>query len=108
MYAAFRKLFGSEGGPRCASVAVVLGADALAREVEGARAIPYAAIPHFPTSTVEGHASRLVFGCLQGKPVALMQGRFHYYEGYSMQELTFPVRVLRALGVTTRPMQRAD
>ena len=85
------------------SVAVVLGSGlgALAREVEDARAIPYAAIPHFPTSTVEGHASRFVFGCVQGTPTALMQGRFHYYEGYSMQELTFPVRVLRALGVTT-------
>jgi purine-nucleoside phosphorylase len=85
------------------SVAVILGSGlgALAREVEGVRAIPYAAIPHFPTSTVEGHASRLVFGCLQDTPLALMQGRFHYYEGYSMQELTFPIRVLRALGVTT-------
>jgi len=84
------------------SVAVILGSGlgALAREVDGAHAIPYAAIPHFPTSTVEGHASRLVFGCLHGTPVALMQGRFHYYEGYSMQELTLPVRVLRALGVT--------
>jgi len=85
------------------SVAVVLGSGlgALAREVESARVIPYAAIPHFPTSTVEGHASRFIFGCLQGTPTALMQGRLHYYEGYSMQELTFPVRVLRALGVTT-------
>lgn len=85
------------------SVAVILGSGlgALAREVEGARIIPYPAIPHFPTSTVEGHASQIVFGCLQGKPVAVMQGRFHYYEGYSMQEVTFPVRVLRALGVTT-------
>lgn len=85
------------------TVGVVLGSglSALARDLEGARAIPYAAIPHFPTSTVEGHASRLVFGRLQDTPTALMQGRFHYYEGYSMQELTFPVRVLRALGVTT-------
>jgi purine-nucleoside phosphorylase len=85
------------------SVAIVLGSGlgALAREVQDARLIPYAAIPHFPTSTVEGHASRFIFGCLQGTPTALMQGRFHYYEGYSMQELTFPVRVLRALGVTT-------
>ena len=85
------------------SVAVVLGSGlgALAREVEDARLIAYAAIPHFPTSTVEGHASRFIFGRLQGTPTAVMQGRFHYYEGYSMQELTFPVRVLRALGVTT-------
>ncbi|MBP2672366.1 MAG: purine-nucleoside phosphorylase [candidate division NC10 bacterium] len=85
------------------SVAVILGSglDVLAREVAGARTIPYAAIPHFPVSTVEGHASQVVFGRLQATPVAVMQGRFHYYEGYSMQEVTFPVRVLRALGVTT-------
>jgi len=85
------------------SVAVILGSglDVLAREVAGARTIPYAAIPHFPVSTVEGHASQVVFGRLQAAPVAVMQGRFHYYEGYSMQEVTFPVRVLRALGVTT-------
>jgi len=68
------------------SVAVILGSGLhlLAREVAGARAIPYAAIPHFPVSTVEGHASQVVFGRLQATPVAVMQGRFHYYEGYSM------------------------
>jgi purine-nucleoside phosphorylase len=85
------------------SVAVISGSGlgALGDEVEGGRVIPYAAIPHFPTSTVQGHASRLIFGHVRGKAVAVMQGRFHYYEGYSMQEVTFPVRVLRALGVTT-------
>jgi len=85
------------------SVAVILGSglDILAREVVGGRIIPYRAIPHFPISTVEGHASQVVFGRLQGTPVAVMQGRFHYYEGYSMQEVTFPIRVLQALGVTT-------
>jgi purine-nucleoside phosphorylase len=85
------------------SIAVVLGSGlgALGREVEGSHVVSYAAIPHFPTSTVEGHASRIVFGRLQGKPVAVMQGRFHYYEGYSMREVTFPIRVLHALGVTT-------
>jgi purine-nucleoside phosphorylase len=85
------------------SVAVILGSglDALGREVEGGRVIPYAAIPHFPTSTVLGHASRLIFGRICGQPAAMMQGRLHYYEGYSMPEVTFPVRVLRALGVTT-------
>ena len=85
------------------AVAVILGSGlgALAREVEGGRAIPYTAIPHFRTSTVQGHASQVVFGRLHGKPVAVMQGRFHYYEGYSMQEVTFPIRVLRALGVAT-------
>jgi purine-nucleoside phosphorylase len=85
------------------SVAVVLGSgmDALGRDVEGGRVVPYAAVPHFPTSTVLGHASRLIFGRICGKPAALMQGRLHYYEGYSLQEVTFPVRVLRALGVAT-------
>lgn len=85
------------------SVAVIFGSGlgALAGEVEGARVIPYTAIPHFPVSTVKGHASRFVFGCLHGKPVALMQGRFHYYEGHSMREVTFPIRVLRALGIST-------
>jgi purine-nucleoside phosphorylase len=85
------------------SVAVILGSGlgTLGREVESGRVVPYAAVPHFPISTVEGHASQIVFGCLQGKPVAVMQGRFHYYEGYSMQDVTFPIRVLRALGATT-------
>ena len=85
------------------SVAVILGSglDILAREVAGARIVPYAAIPHFPVSTVDGHTSQVVFGRLQEKAVAVMRGRFHYYEGYSMLEVTFPVRVLRALGVTT-------
>ncbi len=85
------------------SVAVVFGSGlgALGGEVEGSRVIPYASIPHFPTSTVQGHASQLLFGRLQGKSVAIMQGRFHYYEGYSLREVTFPVRVLQALGIAT-------
>jgi purine-nucleoside phosphorylase len=85
------------------SVGIILGSGlgALGRELERGRVVPYTAIPHFPISTVEGHTSQIVFGCLQGKPVAVMRGRFHYYEGYSMQDVTFPIRVLRALGVTT-------
>jgi len=85
------------------SIAVILGSGlgALGTAVDGGRAVPYAAIPHFPISTVDGHASQIVFGRLRNRPVAVMQGRLHYYEGYSMQEVTFPVRVLRALGVTT-------
>jgi purine-nucleoside phosphorylase len=85
------------------SVAVILGSGlgALCREVEDARIVPYAAIPHFPTSTVEGHASRMVFGSLHGKSVAVMQGRLHYYEGHSMREVTFPVRALAAIGIDT-------
>lgn len=75
------------------------GLGELADEITNAVAIPYETIPHFPVSTVEGHAGRLVVGELNGKTVVAMQGRFHYYEGYSMQEVTFPVRVMKALGV---------
>jgi len=62
--------------------------------------LPYKEIPNFPISTVDGHKGQLVFGKVLGKPVMAMQGRFHYYEGYSMQEVTFPVRVMQVLGVT--------
>lgn len=82
-------------------VGLILGSGLgeLADEIEDAVRIPYESIPHFPVSTVEGHAGQLVIGTLRGKPVVAMQGRFHYYEGYSMQEVTFPVRVMKALGV---------
>jgi len=63
--------------------------------------IPYAEIPNFPTTSVEGHAGELVFGALGGKPTAVMNGRVHYYEGHSMRDVTFAVRVLRAIGVHT-------
>lgn len=61
--------------------------------------IPYESIPHFPVSTVSGHAGQLISGELEGKHVIAMQGRFHYYEGYSLEQVTFPVRVMKALGV---------
>jgi len=73
-----------------------LGDLADAMDVEAV--VPFAEIPHFVRSTAEGHKGNLVLGSLGGKPVASMQGRLHYYEGYSMQDVTFPVRVLRALG----------
>ena len=63
--------------------------------------IDYADIPHFPLATVEFHSGKLLFGMLAGKAVVVMQGRFHFYEGYTMQQVTFPVRVLHALGVRT-------
>ena len=71
--------------------------DMIDKEVE----IAYADIPNFPVSTVKGHGGKLVFGKIGGNDVVLMAGRFHYYEGYSMEEVTFPVRVMRALGVLT-------
>jgi purine-nucleoside phosphorylase len=75
------------------------GFSPVADAVEDGAAIPYRDIPHFPVSTVTGHAGRLVLGRLEGRTVAVMQGRAHYYEGYSMAETTFPVRLMQVLGV---------
>lgn len=75
------------------------GLGSLADNISNPTKIPYGDIPHFPVSTVEGHAGQLVLGELEGKPVIAMQGRFHFYEGYSMVQVTFPVRVMKALGV---------
>jgi len=77
------------------------GLGQLAEEMDVVHSIPYNKIPHFPVSTVESHAGRLLFGELGGKRVVAMQGRFHYYEGYTMQQIAFPVRVMKALGATT-------
>jgi purine-nucleoside phosphorylase len=81
-------------------VALILGSGLgdLADEIDSATAIPYGDIPHFPISTVLGHAGMLVLGTLRGTPVAAMRGRVHFYEGYSLREITFPVRVMRRLG----------
>jgi purine-nucleoside phosphorylase len=75
------------------------GLGVLADEIKNPVKIPYHEIPDFPISTVEGHAGQLVFGLLNGVEVAAMQGRFHFYEGYSMDKVTFPVRVMKELGV---------
>jgi purine-nucleoside phosphorylase len=71
----------------------------LGREIDVEVEIPYEDIPHFPASTVESHAGKLIFGQLEGHAVVAMSGRFHYYEGYTMQQITFPVRVLKHLGI---------
>jgi purine-nucleoside phosphorylase len=63
--------------------------------------VPYSEVPNFPVSTVQGHKGRLIFGTLGNKYVMAMQGRFHYYEGYTMQEVTFPIRVMKAIGIKT-------
>ncbi|KPL04209.1 MAG: purine nucleoside phosphorylase [candidate division Zixibacteria bacterium SM23_73_2] len=75
------------------------GLGGLADEIELESAISYEYIPFFPVSTVESHAGRLLFGTLSGKTIVAMQGRFHYYEGYTMKEIAFPVRVMKKLGV---------
>jgi purine-nucleoside phosphorylase len=84
-------------------VGLILGSGlgGLAEAVEQAEVIPYGDIPHLAISTVEGHAGRWVIGRLEGQPVIVMQGRSHYYEGYSMQQVTLPVRVMQLLGVQT-------
>jgi purine-nucleoside phosphorylase len=86
--------------PHTPDVAIILGTGLgkLAEAIERPEIIPYLEIPDFPTSTVESHAGRLLCGMLAGKRVIAMQGRFHRYEGYSLQQVTFPVRVLKALG----------
>jgi purine-nucleoside phosphorylase len=82
-------------------VGLILGSglNPLAGAIQGGVSIPYGEIPHFPVATVEGHSGRLVIGRLEGQPVAVMQGRAHYYEGYSMAEVTFPIRVMQILGI---------
>jgi purine-nucleoside phosphorylase len=87
--------------PAVPSTGLVLGSGlgVLADEIKNPVVLKYEDIPGFPVSTVEGHAGQLVFGELEGMQVAAMQGRFHYYEGYSLQEVTFPIRVMNALGV---------
>lgn len=92
--------FLQEKGVGSPEVILVLGTGlgSLAECIEGAVTFAYATLPHFPKSTVTSHAGNLIFGILGGKSVAVLQGRFHYYEGYSAKELTFPVRVLSLLG----------
>ncbi len=92
----------SDAGHAMPRVAVVLGSGLgdVADSFEKPCIVPYAEIPHFPHSTVPGHAGRMIFGSVQAVPVALLQGRVHGYEGYSADEIVLPIRVLGALGVT--------
>ncbi len=85
------------------TVGLILGSglNQLADAIQDAVKIPFQEIPHFPVSTVQGHQGRLVLGHLEGHAVVVMQGRVHFYEGYSMAEITFPIRVMKLLGVET-------
>jgi purine-nucleoside phosphorylase len=84
-------------------VGIILGTGlgGLVKEIEILHSLPYETIPNMPVSTVEGHSGKLIFGILGGKKVVCMQGRFHYYEGYSMEQVIFPVRVMKFLGIKT-------
>ncbi|MCX6180091.1 MAG: purine-nucleoside phosphorylase, partial [Chlorobiales bacterium] len=84
-------------------VGIVLGTGlgALAKEIQIDFSLDYGDIPNFPVSTVETHHGKLIFGTLAGKKVVAMQGRFHFYEGYSMHQIVFPIRVMKYLGVKT-------
>ena len=83
------------------TIGIILGTGlgGLVKEINVIDEISYQDIPNFPVSTVESHSGKLIFGELGGKKVVAMQGRFHYYEGYNMQQVTFPVRVMKLLGI---------
>lgn len=90
-----------ENAPFSPEVGIVLGTGlgGLVKEIEIKYSLDYSTIPNFPVSTVESHSGKLIFGLLGGKRVMAMQGRFHYYEGYTLQEVTFPIRVMKMLGI---------
>jgi purine-nucleoside phosphorylase len=95
--AAFLKPFNTKN----AVTAVVLGSGLgnFVEEIKADKEIAYSQIPHFPVSTVEGHQGKLIFGSINGKPIIAMAGRFHFYEGYSAEEVVFPIRVFKLLGI---------
>jgi len=82
-----------------AGIVLGTGLGGLAEEIENPVIIPYGDIPHFPSSTVEGHAGELILGVLNNRNIIAMKGRFHFYEGYPLQDVIFPVRVMKFLGV---------
>jgi purine-nucleoside phosphorylase len=94
------------GAPRCGLI-LGTGLGSLARRIQTDVAIPYAEIPGFPRSTAPSHTGQLVCGTLEGVPIVALEGRHHYYEGYALQQVTFPVRVIRALGADTLVLTNA-
>ncbi len=91
------------------AVAIVLGSGLgnFVNEIDIEKEVPYSDIPHFPQSTVQGHGGKMIFGKLNGKTVLVMAGRFHFYEGYTPQQVSYPVRVMKALGVQTLLLSNA-
>lgn len=91
------------------SVGIVLGSGlgSFTKEINIEKEIPYGDIPHFPLSTVAGHSGKLIFGELSGKKIVAMAGRFHYYEGYSAEQIVFPIRVMKFLGIQTLLLSNA-
>ena len=91
------------------TIGIVLGTGLgdLAKEIDQDIVLSYEDIPHFPISTVETHEGKLIFGKITNRSVVAMQGRFHYYEGYTMQQITFPIRVMKFLGVKTLVISNA-
>ena len=96
--AKYLKIRGIDNVPTAIILGTGLGK--MVKHIDVEISIPYGDIPYFPESTVEFHSGKLLYGTLEGKKVLLMNGRFHFYEGYSLQEVTFPVRVMKLLGVT--------
>jgi purine-nucleoside phosphorylase len=103
--AAIRKIL-----PDYTKIGIILGTGLgnLGYKIELTNTLDYRDIPHFPLSTVESHSGKLLIGTLADKPVLAMKGRFHYYEGYSMQEVTFPIRVMKLLGIETLLISNAS
>lgn len=91
----------SIAGPPAAAIVLGSGLDDLAGRLQDRKVVPYETIPHFPKTSVAGHAGNLLLGQLQRVPVCVFQGRYHYYEGHDLQTVTFPVRVIQKLGVPT-------
>ena len=91
-------------------IGIILGTGlgGLANEIETKHILEYGTIPNFPVSTVQGHSGTLILGVLGGKNVMAMKGRFHYYEGYTMKEVAFPVRVMKAMGINTLVVSNAS
>lgn len=106
---AIRRLYSDHNASDGPKTGIVLGSGLgnLTSEIAVEAEIPYSDIPHFPVSTVEGHQGKLIFGRICGKPVVILSGRFHYYEGYTPAQVVYPIRVLKFLGVETLLLSNA-